>query len=375
MLINTVFYSKGSMIMKYISCLSIVTLILYTMCFSVSATPPYAGDDKENAGTFLTPIRAVGPSKVFGSPAVPVDTPSPAPVLQSIASARAFNILVTPSHRKADGQTLGDVMPEISPAPTKKKLQASKSDDLKIRKSARRREGRLRNVEKKRGTVLDEVMGTLSPGGRKALMREKEALTSIRKFVREHRDQRHVFDASVIPLHSKSVSLASYDIPVGADEHFERVVEFEGRQVLQSDSIFRLEDLDENRRANRWRMSEGKSPVDRFRGFKRVPLHHLAQRDQSGYAIAELSTQSHQGDFGDMHFRFGGKHKDRTAYTDEKAAEGLVVPIDRAEFGAWKRRYWIARLEDLEYRECRDAMLKPLPKLNFASTASLFLRT
>jgi RHS repeat-associated protein len=101
---------------------------------------------------------------------------------------------------------------------------------------------------------------------------------------------------------------------------------FDGNRVYQRDDYIDPNRVDAQGRTNLERMQSGRAPIGP--DGNPLQLHHLTQR-QTG-AIAEITQTLHQQYSRILHIN----------------PSSIPSGIDRAAFGAWRQRYWMARAAD-----------------------------
>ena len=101
---------------------------------------------------------------------------------------------------------------------------------------------------------------------------------------------------------------------------------FNGNKVFQRDDLIDPMLIDSRGRTNLERMQKGLAPIGP--DGESINLHHLIQT-QDG-AIAEVTQTFHQQNYGTLHIN----------------PNTVPSGIDRNAFDAWKRRYWMYRVND-----------------------------
>ncbi|WLD93035.1 HNH/ENDO VII family nuclease [Alkalihalobacillus sp. AL-G] len=117
------------------------------------------------------------------------------------------------------------------------------------------------------------------------------------------------------------------------NKYWDNVIEFNGNKVYPRNDLFDPNTISSWKvkgktvtGTNAERMASGRAPIG-YDG-KSINLHHLTQT-QSG-SITEVGQSFHQKYYSILHINTGG----------------LPSGINRAEFDAWKKGYWINRSND-----------------------------
>ncbi|MEF3119248.1 HNH/ENDO VII family nuclease [Streptomyces chrestomyceticus] len=88
-------------------------------------------------------------------------------------------------------------------------------------------------------------------------------------------------------------------------------------------------ELNKNKLSNRELMKKGNVPFGK--DDRRINLHHMIQTEEG--ALAEVTGSMHSDNSKQLHWKYG---------TD------LPSGIDRPKFNKYRKKYWKARLKELE---------------------------